>query len=930
MHHAPAIAPNAGSPRNVVEDVAKVVGVVRRGWRLIVLGLLVSLTAAGFYLFRAKTYYQASTRLLVIQQGGRPVRVGASADPFEDAQGMSDALSTHLMIIKSPVIVEKALASAGLPSSVSVGSVLGKLTPKIPDSTARIIEISYAKAETAEEARLVIEGVVESYNAFLKDNYQKNTNEVISLIVKARDDLNQELKGLEKEYLKYRQGNSAYVADENGRTFLARRLDQWDQSMNQVLSRSLQLKSQLELGRRLSKEGVDPSSLVVAMNQLGAVGGSSPLATTNPAGTPASEANDSQSLAGVRQSLAEVRSQRETAEHLLSHLLHEQGNLSTRHLPSDKELQKAFYDLPEVADLLDQLRSARARMSANERLARSQTDPSLVAYRQQVKALQGEIDRLWAEQRSDLVAALTVESNGELTAAVRKAEADLITLRAKEFALGERLTTLARERSDRLRRERQALVKAHGEGHPQVAELDRQIESVENPAASDGSKGAQDATETLLTSIERSVESIERMREDFQKRFDEDLEATKKTEVARLEEANLRGNLERHQMLFNSVVDQLKQAQLISNYESVSSQTINPPAVSAERPNLVLVLIFATLAGIGIGTGAAFALDFFDARVRTLAEIRKVVDLPVIGIIPQLSSQQLGSARLVGLHSHETPRSALAESYKSARTNLEFLRRGRQAQVMMITSPHPGDGKSTTASNLAITIAHAGRRVLLVDADLRKPTLHGVYGVDRGHGFSDLLNGTGSSEPYRLSTLVANLDVMTAGSDVTNPAELLASQRLTDVIDELKSHYDIVIFDSSPLLAVTDPSVLASAVDALLLVVRIESTRFHDLERTLELVQTLGIPVLGLVVNGVTRSQMGFGYGYGYGYGYGGYGYGYGRRGGLDQAKVYGETDESSPSHAVEPTQAAAVAGPPNGNGTHLTNGRSHHGPHES
>ena len=205
----------------------------------------------------------------------------------------------------------------------------------------------------------------------------------------------------------------------------------------------------------------------------------------------------------------------------------------------------------------------------------------------------------------------------------------------------------------------------------------------------------------------------------------------------------------------------------------------------------------------------------------------------------------------------------------------------------------PGDGKTTTASNLAITLANTGRRVLLIDGDLRKPSLHRMFEVPREGGFSDALLSLESIERLVKPTFVNNLDLLTTGQDVTNPAELLASDRLGEIFKELTPLYDMILIDSSPLLVVTDPSIIAAVADGIILVVRISSTRRHDLDVTNDMVKTLGVPVFGMVINGVTQDEIGYGYGYGYGgYGYGGYGYG--RYGGRKAAhgSPYGASDE--------------------------------------
>src|SRR5262249_15357296 len=153
-------------------------------------------------------------------------------------------------------------------------------------------------------------------------------------------------------------------------------------------------------------------------------------------------------------------------------------------------------------------------------------------------------------------------------------------------------------------------------------------------------------------------------------------------------------------------------------------------------------------------------------------------DLSVLGVIPQLTEEQRATMGEVGLISQAMPRSLPAEAYKALRTNLEFLRRNQRLEVIMVTSPTASDGKSTTSSNLAISLAHAGRRVLLVDADLRKPSLDSIYGLRRDRGLSHVLRDLMPMSRVVQRTSVENLDFIATGPEVPNPAELLMSARL--------------------------------------------------------------------------------------------------------------------------------------------------------
>jgi capsular exopolysaccharide synthesis family protein len=868
--------------RKLMEDFHHYKGIIFRGWRFIVLCVVASLTAAGIYIAALKPTYKATSRLLVIQQSGRPVHVGGG-DALGNEFQSEETLATHVLLLRSPVIIERAFTLSGV-KSVSIGSVISNLAVKQPDTSAKIIDLVY-KSKSPQEALLVLDGVIESYKLFLKSNYQKSSSDVVGLITKARDELNAELKALEQAYLEYRQKNPAYSADSTGHSFVTRRLDQWDQTLNLFSARSVQLQSQLELGKKMTRQGADPAKIANALSQVGMIGGTQPVGST-PAASPAtkSSTNDG-SYVGIAQELAEIESRRKLAELYLEHFerVHEESGPAKD--ISDREIETKFLDDPVVADLKVQLGTVYVQLTEAKRVARSPTDPAVLHHSQRVESLKKEYHRLWEANRPLIAESLEIESNPDVRAGYRTAEAELIALKARESALRDRLDQVAMEELKKLRFQHEKLRHEQGESHPQVAQLKQRIDGIERRKQQAADSPDDGSSSALIDYMTQSLESIEAMRGDLQKKFEEDLALSKKAEITFLEESNLRSNLERQRTLFNSVVDQLKQARLVSDYDNVSTQTIAPITVVADQTLAVPLVMLATVLGVGLGAGVAFLADLLEARVRTLAEIRKLVDLPLIGVIPCIKDDQVVAAGMAGLLSHQKPRSALAESYKTTRTNLEFLRRSRQAQVLMVASSLPGDGKTTTACNLAITLANTGRRILLIDGDLRKPSLHRIFDVSRQDGFSDALLSRESSERFIRQTFVSNLDLLTTGPDVLNPAELLASDRLAEIFKEFRSLYDMVLIDSSPLLVVTDPSIIAAVVDGIVLVVRISATRRHDLEVTNDMLKTLGVPVFGMIINGVTRDEIGYGYGYG-GYGYGSYGYG------KKNGSPYGPSDE--------------------------------------
>ena len=418
-----------------------------------------------------------------------------------------------------------------------------------------------------------------------------------------------------------------------------------------------------------------------------------------------------------------------------------------------------------------------------------------------------------------------------------------------------------------LQQKHDRLVKQHGPQHPKVQEVREKIARLKGDATEAPADPRQAQAAALLNSIEQGLNSVKAMQAEVEQRFQHDLAESHKSEIGQLYESNLRNHLERQRTLFYSVVDQLKQAQLVSDFGSVTAQVLDPPAAIENRPSILRVLIAAMALGCGLGAGAVYVADQLDARIRSLPEIQRLLAYRVLGAVPLLSLGQQGHAK-IALVSHAKPRSQLAETYKSIRTRIDLLRRNWEGKVLMVTSPQPADGKTTTASNLAICMAQSGRKILLIDADLRRPCLHTLHGLPRSPGLTEILNDQVPFHQAVQQTAIENLDVLSTGEEIAYPAELLAKDRLGILLRELRQAYDVVILDTSPLLVVTDPSIIAVAIDGILLILRAAATRRLDVERSQDLLKDLKIPVLGLVVNAIIPGQGGYGYRY-YPYGYG-------------------------------------------------------------
>jgi capsular exopolysaccharide synthesis family protein len=281
--------------------------------------------------------------------------------------------------------------------------------------------------------------------------------------------------------------------------------------------------------------------------------------------------------------------------------------------------------------------------------------------------------------------------------------------------------------------------------------------------------------------------------------------------------------------------------------------------VKPVSPNIPRNLGLGLGLGIVLGAAAAFLAEDFDDTIRTPEQAQLITGLPVLSVVPLRRSafppghQQHRPARqnapLLDLISQHEPQSPLAESYRSLRTSILLSSAGMSPAVLLVTSSLPQEGKSTTAINIATVLAQTGTRVLLVDADLRRPVVHSRFGVSPGPGLSTLLSGGCVDEEAILPSSVPNLSILPAGPNPPRPAELLGSQELAGHLAKWRREYGHVVFDSCPVLSVTDAVLLSVLADSVMLVVRSESTTRDDLRRARDLLLHVNANLLGLVVN---------------------------------------------------------------------------------
>lgn len=278
----------------------------------------------------------------------------------------------------------------------------------------------------------------------------------------------------------------------------------------------------------------------------------------------------------------------------------------------------------------------------------------------------------------------------------------------------------------------------------------------------------------------------------------------------------------------------------------VSLSVITPATTptSPSAPNTKLNLLLGLLVGLALGIGLSVVRSTLDTRIRGEADLRRISDAPLLGGIA--FDQDATRSPLLTQTAAQSPR---AESFRQLRTNLQFANVADQAKTVLITSSLPGEGKSTTATNLAIAMAQAGQAVCLVDADLRRPMVGEYLGLDRSAGLTTALVGKADVMDLLQPWGADRLYILTSGQIPPNPSELLGSTRMGALLGVLETEFDIVIIDAPPLLPVTDAAVLSQHVGGVVIVVGTQKLRNQDLQKSLSALELVGSNVLGFVLN---------------------------------------------------------------------------------
>ncbi|QDV73038.1 Tyrosine-protein kinase YwqD [Planctomycetes bacterium K2D] len=407
-----------------------------------------------------------------------------------------------------------------------------------------------------------------------------------------------------------------------------------------------------------------------------------------------------------------------------------------------------------------------------------------------------------------------------------------------------------------------------GPGYPAVRLLEESLAKLRERRA----EQQQATLNAYVDGLRQNYELLAQRRDELQKAYDKQFALATEVSQQAAKLADLQEAYEQTSEYCDTLNKQIREVNLSENVGAmnVSILEVATPGIQTfpgRRKTLSLGLAFGSMLGFGL----AWLRSMLDQRLKSIEEIASVMQLPVIGAVPLMAGSRgregdrSVGGRLVALQ----PRSTAAEAIRTLRTALYFGI-GGESKTFVVTSPAPGDGKSTVASNLAIAMAQANQRVLLIDADMRKPTQHETFGMTPTTGFSDVLTGAVLAIEAVVSGVAPNLDLLPCGPIPPNPVELLNNGMFSEVLEQLLRQYDQIVIDSPPVMPVADSRMISAMVDCSLLVLRAErSTRRISVGARDELLR-VRTQRLGVVVNAAPIHRSNFG-GYS-GYGYGSYG----------------------------------------------------------
>jgi len=401
------------------------------------------------------------------------------------------------------------------------------------------------------------------------------------------------------------------------------------------------------------------------------------------------------------------------------------------------------------------------------------------------------------------------------------------------------------------------LSQKYGPKHPQIVRLKAELESIHQKISQEVKK--------IVISLKNDYEVAKAKEATLLKALNRQKAEYMELAQKSVQYGVLKRETESAQAIYEVLLKRLKEASLAEDIKESNIRIVNPAPIplSPYRPNKFKNILLSLLVGATMGIGLAFFFEYLDNTLKTPEDLKEHLGLPFLGMVPHLQpSSRSHSSKLSELLILHHSKSSAAESYHMVRTNLLLSSSEGPPQIILVSSPAPNEGKTLTAANLALALAQAGSKTLLIDGDFRRSQIHTLFGLKENAGLVDYLTQGRPLESLLQSTLVSNLKVIACGPRPPNPAELLSSARLRDALQTLRGQFQAIIFDSPPIAVVTDPVLLSQLADGTILVVQSGRTAREVAQRAKEQLLSVNATLLGVVLNDVEVNREGYYYHY--------------------------------------------------------------------
>jgi polysaccharide biosynthesis transport protein len=498
--------------------------------------------------------------------------------------------------------------------------------------------------------------------------------------------------------------------------------------------------------------------------------------------------------------------------------------------------------------LTEQLAEQRRQVEAAE--------ARLQQYREQNEAISFEArENIVVQKLADLNAAVTraktdrlqKESMYRQLAAIQDKPTELDTFPA---ILGNQFIQQQKASLAQLQRDQVQLGERLGERHPDMIKIRSAIDAAQLRLSTEVNKIVQ----AVRTEYQAAVAQEQSLAAALNQQRGEALSMNR----AAIDYGVLDRDVESSKQIYQSLLQRAKETGISGELKTSNVRVVDAAAMTSSpvSPRRALTILIGLLGGSLLGIGLAFFFEYLDNRLKTPEEVETHLGLPSLGLIPSLAAEGHGANPLIN---NGVPPN-FAEAFRALRTNILFSATDDRCRSVVVTSTAPGEGKTMVASNLAVGMAQAGQRVLLIDADMRRPRGHEVFGVKSDPGLSNVLVGAAKPGDVVHETAVANLWVMAAGKTPPNPAELLGSRRFVELLGTVTEQFDLVVIDTPPVMAVTDAAIAANRASGVLFVVAAEQTNRQAAQQALDQLEHARARFVGAVLNRVDLERESFYY----------------------------------------------------------------------